>query len=52
MWDHFGLGNDQIKQVEVNVLAKLKLFPELPLVTPPILNLELTYYKFEDPIIL
>jgi len=48
MWNHFGLQNDQIKQVEVNVLAKLKLFPELPLVTPPILKLELTYYKFEE----
>ena len=48
LWDHFGLRGGQMKKVDVNVLATLKLFPGRPLIISPLLNLELTYIKLEE----
>ena len=47
MWDHFNLSHEEQKRVNVRVLAKLKLFPDTPLIITPTLHLEVTYFKFE-----
>ena len=48
MWDHFNLSNGQEVKVNVNAIAMLRLYPDMPLVTTPTLLLEITYFKVEN----
>ena len=44
MWDYFNMEDSQLIEVKVNAIAKLRLYPELPLIITPVLQLDLTYF--------
>ena len=45
LWDYFRIENGEERVVEINALAKIQLFPELPRITTEILEIEVKYIK-------
>ena len=45
LWDYFGMANGTERLVDINVLAKIQLFPELPHITTKILRIQIRYIK-------
>ena len=45
LWDYFRIENGEERVVEINALAKIQLFPELPHITTEILEIEVKYIK-------
>ena len=45
LWDYFRIENGEERVVEINAIAKIQLFPELPRITTEILEIEVKYIK-------
>ncbi len=45
LWDYFGMENGQERVADINALAKIQLFPELPHITTEIIEIKVKYIK-------